>query len=109
MSNTADQAILVRSLLQNEEVNKEFCKLVWSEHRKGNDKCHYDHVEAITPFGIIRLEWKGWKEDASIDASFESLDYDISPFKGIYAYTLDTAKLFTEEAYRKFVISALLK
>jgi hypothetical protein len=38
--------------------------LEWSDvHPPTKDVSHYTHTEAQTPMGIIRLEWKGWKEN----------------------------------------------
>lgn len=37
--------------------------LEWSEVRQPIEGVSfYTHTEAETPMGIIRLEWKGWKE-----------------------------------------------
>lgn len=38
--------------------------LQWSEIRQPNDRCHYTHVEAVSPIGRFLLTWKGWKTDA---------------------------------------------
>ena len=35
--------------------------LEWSEPAPPNERCHYDHVIAETPFGKVTIEWKGWK------------------------------------------------
>ena len=38
--------------------------LTWSEHTAPNGDCPYDHIEAETPLGALRIEWKGWKKYA---------------------------------------------
>lgn len=37
-------------------------KLEWSESRRPNDECYYDHCVAETPFGRFQITWKSWKE-----------------------------------------------
>ena len=36
--------------------------LTWSDHTAPNGGCPYDHIEAETPLGVLRIEWKGWKK-----------------------------------------------
>lgn len=36
--------------------------LNWSEPTAPNDECRYTHVQADTPLGVVRIEWKGWKD-----------------------------------------------
>ena len=57
----------------------------WSEPTKPNQGCHYDHIECMTPLGMVRIEWKSWKqnEDLEIYVNEEHIDY---------AFTLDGAK-----------------
>lgn len=38
-------------------------KLEWSEDKKPNKECRYDHCYSETPFGTILITWKSWKED----------------------------------------------
>lgn len=58
----------------------------WSETRRPNSECSYTHVVAMTPFGKIQIEWKGWKERPSYDAT--------TPwgYENLYAESLDEAK-----------------
>lgn len=37
-------------------------KLFWTEQRKPNNECSYDHCISETRFGRFLLTWKGWKE-----------------------------------------------
>lgn len=39
--------------------------LTWSEPRDPNGECSYTHVVSETPLGVLRIEWKGWKETHS--------------------------------------------
>ena len=37
--------------------------LKWSEPRPPiKDVCRYDHVTAVTPWGVMFLEWSSWKK-----------------------------------------------
>lgn len=36
--------------------------LQWSEPTPPNRESSYDHVQADTPLGVVRIEWKGWKD-----------------------------------------------
>jgi hypothetical protein len=35
--------------------------LAWTEPRKPDHDCHYDHCIAETPLGRFMLSWKSWK------------------------------------------------
>jgi len=47
-----------------------FKELSWSPPLKPCDECRYDHVEAVTPFGLLRIEWKSWKSYDTMDITF---------------------------------------
>ena len=36
--------------------------LIWSDRTKPDHNCPYDHIEAKTPMGILRIEWTRWKK-----------------------------------------------
>lgn len=60
--------------------------LEWSVNCPPDRVVSYDHCTAPFPFGEIRLEWKGWKEDPSF-SFYLNEDY-VDEFYG----TLDEAK-----------------
>lgn len=41
--------------------------LEWSEQRKLNVDCRYNHCSAETPFGRFLLTWKSWKDDPGFE------------------------------------------
>lgn len=41
--------------------------LEWTAPSPANEYCHYNHVEAKTPFGRFLITWKGWKDYPSYD------------------------------------------
>jgi len=69
--------------------------LIWSEHKSPNDDCGYDHVEAETPLGILRIEWKGWKK---YDSPFCALPWD----EYVCGSDLNDAKAKVQECWNLF-------
>lgn len=43
-------------------VQREVRPLAWTDARKPDRACHYDHCIADTPFGRFLVSWKGWKD-----------------------------------------------
>lgn len=39
--------------------------LAWTDERRPDDSCPYNHCIAETPFGRFLITWKGWKDDPS--------------------------------------------
>lgn len=37
-------------------------KLEWGEETPPNGACCYHHCDAPSPFGLVRIDWKGWKD-----------------------------------------------
>ena len=50
---------------QGKNLREACVALKWSKRDGG----YYDCIEAVTPVGTIRIEWKGWKDDDSPDLS----------------------------------------
>lgn len=76
--------------------------LEWTEPSPPNDRCMYDHVDAGTPFGLLRIDWKGWKEFDMRCAHFEG-----ECFTAGYGSTLEEAKAEAEAWYRSKVMECL--
>jgi len=53
--------------------------LVWTEQRKPNNDCSYNHCIAETPFGRFLLTWKGWKEQPA-----DSMGFDETPWGDVW-------------------------
>lgn len=49
--------------------------LAWSTSRNPNNECRYNHAVAETPLGELRIEWKGWKDYPSFDATMPWGEY----------------------------------
>ena len=65
---------------------KTLMSLEWSEPQKPCEKCRYDHVEAKSPLGEFRIEWKSWKEDGDdyclyLNGKFLKADYELNDAK----------------------------
>ena len=44
----------------------------WTEPKPPTDgESCYDHVKCETPLGLIKIEWKSWKESPSYDVSLD--------------------------------------
>ena len=44
----------------------------WTEPKPPTDgESYYDHVKCETPLGLIKIEWKSWKESPSYDVSLD--------------------------------------
>jgi len=47
--------------------------------------CFYDHVDCETPLGLIRIEWKSWKEGPDygidLDGKYIGTEYDLETAK----------------------------
>ena len=83
-------------------------KLIWSETEEPNEFCRYQHTYSQTPFGLILITWKGWKEYHS---------YDIEDFPGCYSEYRDgiislsssnteSAKIEAEEKYFEWLVES---
>lgn len=73
-------------------------KLNWVEISDPNDQCHYNHTEAITPFGKFLITWKSWKD-------YPEYGFDETPW-GETAYLgwnslIDAKKWAQEEMIRR--------
>lgn len=69
-------------------------EITWAETAPPNDECTYDHTTASVPFGILRIEWKSWKDYPGYAVSFTGIE----DFIGSYD-TLEAAKAASEEWY----------
>ena len=74
--------------------------LAWSDPAPPDETCRYDYITAETPFGSVRLEWKGWK------------DYDApcghTPWgEFVIGDTLDEAKAAAQADYEARILAAL--
>jgi len=75
----------------------------WSDHREGDGvHSYYDHVETTTPFGVIRIEWKSWKEYDSYDCTLPWTSSDGSMVH-VSENSLEYAKIRVEEEFAKLV------
>ena len=77
--------------------------LQWSEALPPSDDCSYDHADAETPFGRLRIEWKSWKDDPGFtldgpDWAMENVTYEFS---------LSSMKAAVEASYFARVRAAL--
>jgi hypothetical protein len=74
--------------------------LEWSDPSPPNDDCRYDHVVAATPWGPMRIEWKGWKQHDSYsvfrDGFFMSSES-----------ALDAAKAAAQDMHEADILSCL--
>lgn len=64
----------------------------WSEPKpptKGIS--YYDHITCETPFGQLKIEWKGWKEGDGYDVMLNE-----SHWLGV-SYDLESAKEFARD------------
>jgi len=44
----------------------------WTEPKSPTDgESYYDHVKCVSPLGLIKIEWKSWKESPSYDVSLD--------------------------------------
>lgn len=41
----------------------------WTEERKPNNMCPYNHIILDTPLGKAVIDWKGWKENPIFELS----------------------------------------
>jgi hypothetical protein len=80
-------------------------QLQWSEVRKPDEKCGYDHVFVDTPIGRITVEWKSWKEYDSYCIQCNSLDHELWGFDN--AFTLEEAKQKAQARYTKLIYDML--
>lgn len=78
-------------------------RLPWSAPAGPNEETSYDHVIAPTPFGRIRITWKGWKE-------YDSPTVDEHPVPDFFypGYDLDDAKTQAEKAFFDAVEASML-
>ena len=58
----------------------------WTEPKPPTEGiCFYDHVDCETPLGLIRIEWKSWKEspshDIMINKEWIGVEYDLEKAK----------------------------
>ena len=67
-------------------------KLAWSENKKPNDSCHYDHCTAKTPFGNFLLTWKSHKADPNY--GFDDIPWGEAEYEGWT--TIEEAKAWAE-------------
>lgn len=74
-------------------------KLAWSENKKPNDNCRYDHCIAKTPFGNFLLTWKSYKEDPNygFDYGFDDTPWGEAEYGGWS--TVDEAKAWAEATF----------
>lgn len=77
--------------------------LQWSNAQEPNDKIWYHHICAETPFGIITITWKGWKE-----TDWPTLDN--APWDDFHDSfsDLEEAKRSVEERYMEKVKECLI-
>lgn len=70
-------------------------ELKWTDPASPDADCPYDHVSAETPFGTIRITWKGWKD-------YPSYDVDVHPIADFFeSYdTLEDAKKGASDAFK---------
>lgn len=69
--------------------------LVWTEQRKPNKACCYNHCIAETPFGEFLLTWKGWKGRPA-----DTMGFDETPWGDVwYDYwgSVEEAQKWAEE------------
>ena len=73
-------------------------KLNWSTPSPPNEKYHYDHTIAETPFGRFLLTWKGWKDNPGYG-------FDETPWNEIEYHDWDNVeeaqRWAEQEIYRK--------
>lgn len=65
-------------------------RLKWTDPRPPGPACRYEHVDAESPLGLFRIEWKGWNDDARPCVYLNDI------FIGV-ATTLDAAKAIAQE------------
>lgn len=81
--------------------------LVWTEEKKANEECSYNHTIAVTPFGRFLLSWKGWRE-----VPYHGIGFDETPWGDAwYDYwdTAEEAKIAAEERYQTMLKKELDK
>lgn len=75
----------------------------WTENRKPNKQCPYDHCIGETPFGNFLLTWKGHKDEPDFDAS---LMFDETPWNDVWVDLwggIEGAKRAAEERYLELI------
>ena len=80
-------------------------KLIWSLTQEPDEKVHYNHVYAETPFGRILITWKGWKEYPAYDIE-EMPGYDDNYMCRLNSCDTESAKIEAEEKYVKWLEEA---
>lgn len=73
--------------------------LHWTEDRKPNNECGYNHCISETPFGRFLLTWKGWKTEPWQSMS---IGFDETPWGEAWYEMWDTTDEAKESAYTKF-------
>lgn len=70
----------------------------WTEpNPPTKDVCPYDHVDCDTPLGLMRIDWKSWKESPSYDIELGDfwigVEYDLDKAKEVAEnYLISKAK-----------------
>lgn len=82
-------------------LNIDNIKLVWSENKRPNEGCWYDHCEAVTPFGKFVITWKSWKKFDS--PTIDEFPWSSSDDSKDYAQynSVEAAKEYAEKEYIK--------
>jgi len=76
--------------------------LAWTEPRKPDHNCQYDHCIADTPLGRFMLSWKSWKERPAYTAD----ETPWNEWMGTWG-TLDEAKLACEAEFARRLLLCL--
>lgn len=74
-------------------------KLYWTEERKPNDFCRYNHTMADTHFGKFLLTWKGWK-----DEPYYGMGFDETPWGEAWYGNWNTAAEAIAAAEEKYAM-----
>lgn len=85
------------------QVERWVSALAWTDERRPDDACSYNHCIAETPFGRFLITWKGWKD-------YQSPTADETPWGewfGMGWDTVDEAKSACEQEFARRVALCL--
>ena len=82
-------------------------KLIWSLTQEPNEKVHYNHVYAETPFGRIVIRWVLWRGSLSYDIE-EMPGHDDRYLSMLMSCDTESAEREAENIYYEWLDEALV-
>ncbi|EIP0347750.1 hypothetical protein RNF90_000150 [Shigella flexneri] len=79
--------------------------ITWSEEHPPSEACRYNHVYADTVFGLLIIEWKGWKDHTGYTCELPFPINDEFPF--VTEFSLDDAKAKVKAWYDYVILTGL--